>query len=103
MTKTVVRPVTVRMLKRLGACKEQIDLFKELFGQSVVPTIHLAKKYHDRLHIFWFAIEVFDYGIEWSYFLKNRGVLVGSKKNCDLLEAIAFVTTWRKFRRKKVV
>lgn len=50
-----MRKITVRLLKSRGACKEQIEKFKELFGSSVEPTEILCVKYRGVLDLVWAA------------------------------------------------
>lgn len=39
---TMPKTVTLRQLKKLGACEDQQNTFKALFGESVIVTVDLA-------------------------------------------------------------
>lgn len=51
------KPITVKLLRRLGACEDQVTLFRETFGDSVIPTPELAERYGDLFDIDWLAHE----------------------------------------------
>ena len=38
----MTKPITIELLKKNEACQDQIDKFKEFFGEEVVPTRELC-------------------------------------------------------------
>jgi hypothetical protein len=50
--------ITLRQLKRLRACEEQIKLFKECFGESVVVTRALLLRNSYKFNLLWFAKKI---------------------------------------------
>jgi len=50
--------ITLRQLKKLGACTGQVNLFKELFGESVTLTEGVVKEHGAKFDTDWLAGEV---------------------------------------------
>jgi hypothetical protein len=51
--------ITVKQLRKLKACEEQVDLFKKLFGESVEITEALIKEHSAKFDIYWLAKNLF--------------------------------------------
>lgn len=56
------RVLTLKQLEKAGACEEQKDLFKRLFGESVEITLETVEKYGKRFRIDWAAHMLLSYG-----------------------------------------
>ena len=52
---TQSRSLTLDTLKRLGACRDQLDLFKAAFGRSTPVTPELCLEYADLFNWHWAA------------------------------------------------
>ena len=50
--------ITYEQLKRLGACKSQLDLFKETFGVSITLTKQVILDHHKSFDTSWFVSNI---------------------------------------------
>lgn len=53
-----MKPITLKMLRDLEACQDQVDLFEETFGQSVTLTKAIVNQHAGKFDICWFASQV---------------------------------------------
>ena len=47
--------ITVKQLKKLGACKNQVVLFQSIFGESVTLTKEVVKEHGHKFDVDWLA------------------------------------------------
>ena len=81
---------TAAMLENAKACQPQIDLFRALFGESVVVTVARARKVSDQF--------------EWGYAARFLDALGRAEYDCALATALAgyeraLAPAWAEYRR----
>ena len=82
-----VRVLTLQQLLDANACTEQVQLFREHFGESVIVTVAKAKKFASMFDFF-FAARTFLSKQGWAEYEKQRAPLLAEYlKQSDTLSA----------------
>jgi hypothetical protein len=68
--------ITLKQLRSLGACDEQVYLFEKLFGAEVELTEALILEYGGQFNLSWLAMKLFKGDIRAEY-----------QKSCELISA----------------
>jgi len=79
--------VTLKQLRQLGACTEQVELFKETFGASVEITEAVVKEHGGKFGISWLAGKVLTPNQLANYKAKCAPLDADYAAKCDRLNA----------------
>jgi hypothetical protein len=99
----MTKPITLKMLKKAGACQDQVDLFEKLFGKSVIPTRELALEHASDFDFQWAAenlltsqsLKAYEKteALAWKAYKKATALAL---KACEEARALAFLKQWER-------
>jgi hypothetical protein len=75
--------ITLAQLKKLGACHDQVRLFKELFGKSVEVTESVLLEHVSKFDLDWIAGKIFSAPALAEYQKVRDAALAEYEKVCD--------------------
>ncbi len=78
----MTKKITATQLRKLGACKEQVGRFVELFGEEVTVTLRLCVEHAQDFDWGWAAISLLNTATMSEYY-KGRGVALVEYSEVD--------------------
>ena len=79
--------ITLRDLRRMGACSEQVSLFKCLFGEEVEMTREKVLQYGVQFDLSWLASKIMSEALFADYKSKRAPLLADYESKCVSLFA----------------
>ena len=85
------KTITLAQLRKLGACKDQVALFKVTFGSSVEVTVEAAVEHADKFDFDWAAGKLLSAPARAEYEKVCAAALAEYEKVCAPAWAIAYL------------
>jgi hypothetical protein len=93
------RILTLKQLKKAGACEDQCNLFKKLFGSEVRVTVSLAKKHCNKFDWEWVAENLLTDSAWTEYMSITDSAWTEYKKIEWLTECSKASLAWEKYEK----